>query len=200
MWWLSDDPSFALGLGVGLVYLMSAGKSEISRLHTAMDETTKVVQELKTEIAKRKSSHNDVLSLRAEGNADPKQRQAFSTSTHQIKHWKTDDIRLSGFPVSNDGECGSSVLTEEPQSEVLMDQLEVELESELQKLPWCTTEASGPERCSDFFEVCFVQYVYSWYALLHLNLCVLCTLTHTFLPILDRVMFAYSLFFSLDTK
>lgn len=36
-----------------------------------------------------------------------------------------------------------------------MDQLEVELESELQKLPWFTTEASGPERSSDFFETEF---------------------------------------------
>ena len=41
--------------------MMSAGKTEISKLNTAMDETAKVVQELKVELSKRKSSHNRQL-------------------------------------------------------------------------------------------------------------------------------------------
>ncbi|KAB5552418.1 hypothetical protein DKX38_009729 [Salix brachista] len=48
--------------------------------------------------------------------------------------------------VADDVECPSSVLTEEPEPAVLeMDQLEAELESELQKLPWSSTETSGHE-------------------------------------------------------
>ncbi|KAK4353327.1 hypothetical protein RND71_028845 [Anisodus tanguticus] len=43
--------------------------------------------------------------------------------------------------MAEEGECESSVVTEELQPEVMeMDQLEAELESELQKLPWCATE------------------------------------------------------------
>ncbi|CAA3025430.1 Hypothetical predicted protein [Olea europaea subsp. europaea] len=38
------------------MYMMSSGKAEISRLTSAMDETTKAVQELKAEISRRKAS------------------------------------------------------------------------------------------------------------------------------------------------
>ncbi|KAJ6699130.1 POLAR LOCALIZATION DURING ASYMMETRIC DIVISION AND PROTEIN [Salix purpurea] len=55
------------------------------------------------------------------------------------------DMELCGLTVvADDVECPSSVLTEEPEPAVLeMDQLEAELESELQKLPWSSTETSG---------------------------------------------------------
>lgn len=152
--------------------MMSAGNSEICRLNTAIDETAKVVQDLKTEIAKRKSRNLDVLSLRAEGNANTKLSRG-KYSRPKLNETSTDNTHDS-FPLSDEGECGSSVLTEEPQAEVLMDQLEGELESELQKLPWFTTEASGPERSSDFFEVFFVQYVYSCYAFYFINVRPVC--------------------------
>lgn len=93
--------------------MMSAGKAEISRLNTVMDETAKVVQGLKTEIHKRKSQR-----------------------TH------TNFTRLV-IPSSNDEncddevECPSCVVTEEQQLllESEMDQLEAELKSEFEKLP-----------------------------------------------------------------
>ncbi|GFS43231.1 hypothetical protein Acr_00g0084280 [Actinidia rufa] len=48
--------------------------------------------------------------------------------------------------VTEEGECASSVLIEEPQHEGFdIEILEAELESELLKLPWCSTEASGVE-------------------------------------------------------
>ncbi|KAK2977582.1 hypothetical protein RJ640_007218 [Escallonia rubra] len=144
-----ENPSFGLGLGVGLMYMMSAGKSEISRLNTTMDETAKVVQDLKAEIAKRKKSCNlHASSSKSEGSANPKRsrgkhaQQVLAISRTQ----NVDNTGSSGLLVTDEGECGSSVLTEELQPETMdMDQLEAELESELQKLPQCTTEASGPE-------------------------------------------------------
>ncbi|XP_028093076.1 uncharacterized protein LOC114293238 [Camellia sinensis] len=59
---------------------------------------------------------------------------------------ETTKVQDSGVFVTEKGECASSLLTEEPQQEVLeMDRLEAELESELQKLLGCSTEASGFE-------------------------------------------------------
>nr|GEZ86127.1 RNA-directed DNA polymerase, eukaryota, reverse transcriptase zinc-binding domain protein [Tanacetum cinerariifolium] len=55
---LRDKSSFGHVIGVGIMYMMSAGKAEINRLNTAVDETAKVVQELKAEISQRKSSGN----------------------------------------------------------------------------------------------------------------------------------------------
>uniref|UniRef100_A0A2N9FCR2 Uncharacterized protein n=1 Tax=Fagus sylvatica TaxID=28930 RepID=A0A2N9FCR2_FAGSY len=105
-----ESSLFGWGLGVGIMYMMSAGKTEISKLNLAVDETAKVVQELKTELHKRKSSHH---------------------------------VHISGSAGKVDA---NSVLTEEPEPSVLeMDELEAELESELQKLPWCITEASQQE-------------------------------------------------------
>ena len=51
-----ESSLFGLGLGVGIMYL--ARKTEISKLNMAVDETAKVVQELKTMLYKRKSSHH----------------------------------------------------------------------------------------------------------------------------------------------
>ncbi|WCJ34557.1 hypothetical protein M5689_015860 [Euphorbia peplus] len=114
-----DDSLFGWGLGVGIMYMMSAGKAEISKLSTAMDETSKVVQELKTELYKRKSSQMDAGSNNLSRNS----------------------IKVSGISINDDVECPSSVLTEEPEPQLLeMDQLEAELATELQKLPWSGTK------------------------------------------------------------
>ncbi|XP_074353794.1 uncharacterized protein LOC141692758 isoform X2 [Apium graveolens] len=148
------DTSFALGFGAGLICMMSA-KSEISRLNTAIDETTKVVEELKTVVARRKSSRGlDISCLRADGNANTKRRRNNCSKLilDKTSSGNIFDSRPDSSFRSNEGECGSSCLTEDLQSGVLMDQLEAELQSELQKLPWCTAEASGPARGSDFFE------------------------------------------------
>ncbi|XP_028079491.1 uncharacterized protein LOC114281247 isoform X3 [Camellia sinensis] len=151
-----DNSTFSWGLGVGIMCMMSAGKAEISRLNTAVDETTKVVQELKTEFSRRKSSRNlQVSSSKTEISTSPyKTRGKHTEPIPQSSTENRDNVQDSGVFVTEDGECASSVLTEEPQQEVLeMDRLEAELESELQKLPWCSTEASGFEgKISDICE------------------------------------------------
>ncbi|KAA8518788.1 hypothetical protein F0562_016438 [Nyssa sinensis] len=144
-----DNSFYGWGLGVGMMCMMSAGKTEISRLNTAMDETVKVVQELKTELSKRKSSHNlHASNFEAGGKHTQKVLSKSSTENRG-------DVEVSAFPLTEEGECASSVITEEPLPEVLeIDQLEAELESELQKLPWCTKEASALEgRRSDISEI-----------------------------------------------
>jgi hypothetical protein len=135
------------------MYMMSAGKVEISKLNTAMDETAKVVQELKTEICKRKSSqHLHSSSPASEVDAKSKKNRSKQTQSTKFVAENRDpnDIKVSGLPVIDDGECTSSVLTEEPEPRVLeIDQLEAELESELQKLPWSITEASHQEEMGE---------------------------------------------------
>ncbi|KAM4089916.1 hypothetical protein ACJW30_09G020100 [Castanea mollissima] len=136
-----ESSLFGWGLGVGIMYMMSAGKTEISKLNMAVDETAKVVQELKTELYKRKSSHHLHISGPAR-NADAKSRK----NKFNTQNVDPNDFKISGVPVIDDGEYASSVLTEEPEPRLLeMDELEAEFESELQKLPWCITEASQQE-------------------------------------------------------
>lgn len=123
--------------------MMSTGKAEISKLSAAMDETSKVVQDLRTELYKRKSTQV------AEGSktiSSDLTQLVFDRS--RTRDREPSDIKMSGLPMIDDVECPSSVLTEEPEpeTEVLeMEQLEAELESELQKLPWSTAEGSGHE-------------------------------------------------------
>ncbi|XP_065857446.1 uncharacterized protein [Euphorbia lathyris] len=127
-----DGSLFGWGLSVGIMYMMSAGKAEISKLSTTMDETSKVVQELKTELYKRKSSQMDSGSKKLIKNDQPLLYK---------------DTKVSGISVTDDVECPSSVLTDEPEPPLLeMDQLEAELATELQKLPWSDTNTFGHER------------------------------------------------------
>ncbi|ONI03122.1 hypothetical protein PRUPE_6G240300 [Prunus persica] len=155
----ADTSLFSWGLNVGIMYMMSAGKAEINKLNTAMDETARIVHELKSELHKRKSPQK----LQASGSASEDSMNDQTTNyklTHpglnksSSENRGPNDMRISSFPVS-DGECASSVLTEEqePGPEVMdMDQLEAELESELQKLPWCITEAPRQEGLSNLGE------------------------------------------------
>ncbi|GLT89733.1 hypothetical protein SLE2022_077080 [Rubroshorea leprosula] len=131
--------AFGWGVGVGIMYMMSAGNAEIGKLNSAIDETAKVVQELKTELCKRKSSENLVASNPA---------NVVTTSSKKVSRQHT-QLALNKDPNNNillgltsvdDGECASSVLTEEPEQGPedvemsQMTQLEAELEAELQKL------------------------------------------------------------------
>ncbi|KAL3327821.1 hypothetical protein AABB24_035473 [Solanum stoloniferum] len=132
---------FGYGLGIGMMCMMSAGKSEINRLNTTMDETAKAVEELKAELSRRKVAHN----LRASKNkGDIDEKSDRECSIRAIAESSNENRNIYGaldLQVAEEGECASSVVTEEPQPEVMeMDQLEAELESELLKLPWCVTE------------------------------------------------------------
>ncbi|KAI4364265.1 hypothetical protein MLD38_020382 [Melastoma candidum] len=132
-----DGSSFNWGLGLGLMYMMSAEKSEIRKLNTAVDETAKVVKELKTELYSRK------LSQFFSGE-ETKVLDVTSSKKSQKTVRNVDDGKVSGQIASHEGECASSVLTEELQ-DFKMTELEAELESELQKLPWSMGEASSTD-------------------------------------------------------
>ncbi|KAK8563610.1 hypothetical protein V6N13_006177 [Hibiscus sabdariffa] len=137
-----DSSEFRWGLGFGIMYMMSAGRAEIDKLNSTMDETARVVQELKTKLCKRKSSCNLQASNLA--NEVAASSKSFSGTNSQLLLEKSitgsrdhKEIKVGSLPVIDDGEYASSVLTEEPEpeSEVAeMDQLEAELELELQKL------------------------------------------------------------------
>ncbi|KAF8403051.1 hypothetical protein HHK36_011145 [Tetracentron sinense] len=133
---------FSWGLGVGIMYMVSAGKAEINKLNTVVDETAKVVQELKGELHKRKLSRDlRHTSLASKVDTCPNKIGGKHAQPACAKSFVEEDIKVFGVPLTDDGEGASSVLTEEPEPEVLeMDQLEAELESELQKLPWCVTK------------------------------------------------------------
>ncbi|XVE76217.1 hypothetical protein DITRI_Ditri12bG0155400 [Diplodiscus trichospermus] len=147
-----DSSVFRWGLGFGIMYMMSAGKTEINKLNSAMDETKKVVEELKTELCKRKSSCN--LQVSNYTNEVATSSKKFSSKNMQLvldKYKDHNGIKACSRPVIDDGEYASSVLTEEPEPEpevVEMDQLEAELESELQKLS--ETEISVGQRFDSY--------------------------------------------------
>ncbi|XP_073044409.1 uncharacterized protein [Primulina eburnea] len=147
---VSKDNSFGLGVGVGIMYMMSAGKVEINKLNCAMDETAKTVQELKAEISRRASSRN---SIEAQRNNKHMERIYDAPSFPKPGTKSKDSIKSCCLSWTEEGEYTSSVLTEDRQLEVLeIDQLEVELESELQKLPWCAIESSDTEARTGFLQ------------------------------------------------
>lgn len=124
-----------------MMCMISAGKSEINRLNTTMDETAKAVEELKAEISRRKVAHN-LRASKNKGDMDGKNdRECGIRAIAESTNGNRNIYRVLDLQVAEEGECASSVVTEEPQPEVMeMDQLEAELESELLKLPWCATE------------------------------------------------------------
>ncbi|EXC16256.1 hypothetical protein L484_024430 [Morus notabilis] len=144
----NDTSLFGWGLGVGIMYMVSTGKAEFCKLNAAMNETAKVVDELKAELHKRKSSQN----LQVSGCASEAMLTRHTTSykdDHPDHKTGPNDIKSFSSPSMNDVECASSVLTEEPAPGMQeMDQLEAELEFELQQLPWCTLDASSNQEGS----------------------------------------------------
>ncbi|KAE8702090.1 Detected protein of unknown function [Hibiscus syriacus] len=136
-----DSSVFHWGLGFGMMYMMSTGRAEIDRLNSIMDETARVVQELKTKLCKRKSSSD----LRASNSAN-------GSCSRNLDH---NEIKDCSLQVIDDLEYASSVLTEEPEpeSEVMeMDQLEVELEFELQKLSETRASAKSQREPTEGFD------------------------------------------------
>ena len=108
--------------------MMSTRKAEISKLSSAMDETSKVIQELRTKLYKRKSAH--IATTNSEDISCKHNQWMLSSS--ESKDIGPKDIKVSGDPMIDDVEFLSSVLTEEPDPQVLeMDQLEAELAFEL---------------------------------------------------------------------
>lgn len=129
--------------------MMSSRQSEISKLNKAMDETAKVVQELQSELHRRKSSRTQKI-LDSIDNTDMNSRKMSGRNDAVIikktsSEVRDTDIGVSSLPaISDDGECGSSALTEESDQPVLeMKELEAELELELQKL--CTIDSPDRE-------------------------------------------------------
>ncbi|GAB2264047.1 hypothetical protein Droror1_Dr00026181 [Drosera rotundifolia] len=142
-----EGSSFNWGLGLGIMCMISAGKAEISKLNNALDETTKVVEEMKGELCKRKSSiHQQPSALLPHDG--PNSDEARNKKTMEQPNTDSSKVNKSPFNMKiatpiDECEYASSVLTEEPpphSSE--MDLLEAELESELEKLPWGITEVS----------------------------------------------------------
>lgn len=118
--------------------MMSAGKAEINKLNVTVDETAKVVRELKSELYKRKYSRHVEAGKGRECNRIEPEIDRSSADIQRLS-----EARNYTVSMFDDGECESSVLTEEPDPEIHdMDQLEAELATELQKLPWCSTEDS----------------------------------------------------------
>lgn len=147
-----SDNSFGRGVGVGIMYMMQAGTAEIFKLNSAMDETVKTVQELKAEISRRRNAQNvnvSVAANEAKTNETLVERDYNNPVFTRIGA-KNKEKNVTSFS----GEYASSILSDNQQPEVLeMHQLEAELESELQKLPWCAMEASSSEGRTDVFEV-----------------------------------------------
>ena len=100
--------------------VLSAGKAEISKLSATMDETSKVVDELRTELHKRKSAQV------AEGFKETgagRYRTIVGGTNRGIG--SSGIIKVGSLPSSEDVECPR--LTEEPKPEVLeMDQLSLD--------------------------------------------------------------------------
>lgn len=143
----SDCSSFGWGLGLGMYYMMSAGKAEINKLSSTIHETAEAVHKLQSELNKQKSTACDQI-LSSDGTTN-----AINTVQKPVaEQVPMDECSVRKYPIEmkvtshlSDSDYASSVLTEEQQREgTEMDQLEAELESELQKLPWSTTEASQP--------------------------------------------------------
>ncbi|XP_010464630.1 PREDICTED: protein POLAR LOCALIZATION DURING ASYMMETRIC DIVISION AND REDISTRIBUTION-like isoform X2 [Camelina sativa] len=131
--------SISSALSVCMMYMMSAEKSEISKLHTATEETTKAIQELKDELSRIKSSQD----FKFRGCAASSQKSSEKSRSEMVSRESLD------IKSGNDVEYASSVLTEEPEQETVeMEQLEMELESELQKLNLAET-SEVMEECKD---------------------------------------------------
>ncbi|XP_022934070.1 uncharacterized protein LOC111441353 [Cucurbita moschata] len=132
-----DGSLFHWGIGVGIIYMMSVGKTEIKRLNVTVDETAKVVRELKSELYRRKYSRH-VQTGKARENLQPIHPE-IDRSSAELR--RLNEVRNYTLSMFDDGECGSSVLTEEPDPEINeMDELEAELATEFEKLPWCSSE------------------------------------------------------------
>ncbi|OVA18125.1 hypothetical protein BVC80_1835g538 [Macleaya cordata] len=135
------DSFFGWGLGLGIMYMVSAGKAEMNKMNDAIEETTKVINNLKSELHKRKLSRN-VQNMGCKNRIDRCPEETVGENKKRpltkscIEGASLDDTQVFGLSTTDDGDCASSILTEESELEVLeIDQLEAELASELLKIP-----------------------------------------------------------------
>ncbi|KAE9619723.1 hypothetical protein Lalb_Chr02g0156301 [Lupinus albus] len=141
----SKDNSFGTALAFGIMYMMSADKTEINKLNKSMEKLAVNVQELKSELDRRKSLCVHQI-LDSDGDIDLNSRKISGKHGEvmpkkRMREFRGTDVKIWSPSVNDGGECGSSALTEEPEPHVLeMDQLEAELEFELQKLSVCTVD------------------------------------------------------------
>lgn len=140
-----DSSLFGWGVSFGIMCMM-AGKAEISELNKTMSDTTKAVEELKSEL-KRKSSCAHKMWDSVDNTGAESSKLNSRNNEKLVKKINSElsnsDVIFWSQSVNDEGECGSSALTEEPNQQVLeMDQLETELEFEIQKLPGYTIDTN----------------------------------------------------------
>ncbi|KAK7345593.1 hypothetical protein VNO77_16199 [Canavalia gladiata] len=139
-----ENSLFGWGMSFGIICMMSAGKAEINKLNKTMDETVKLLQELKSEHNRRKLSCAP-QNFDSVGNckANDRHEVMLNKTNSELRHT---GVKIWSPGVNDSGECGSSALTEEPEPQGYeMDQLEAELELELQKLSGCTIDSTCHE-------------------------------------------------------
>ncbi|CAH2054331.1 unnamed protein product [Thlaspi arvense] len=140
-----DHSAFSSALGVCMMYMMSAEKGEISKLNAAAEETARVIRELKDELSRIKS----LQGFKLLGCAAVSEKSSGRYGQVDLNTSEMASRESLGIKSGNDGEYASSVLTEEPEQEAVeMEQLEMELESELQKLNLAKT-SEVMEECKD---------------------------------------------------
>ncbi|KAK7378620.1 hypothetical protein VNO80_04066 [Phaseolus coccineus] len=132
---------FDSGVRFGIKCMM-VGRAEVSELTKTMNTTAKIVEELKSEITIKKSPQahqvldyvgNIISGLECSNMSDEDEEIMLKKTNSELRET---DSKFWCLPLIDNGECESSALTEDLDSQVLdMDQLEAELESELQKLP-----------------------------------------------------------------
>lgn len=144
----SDSSLFGWGVSFGIMCMM-AGKAEISELNKTMNETAKAIEELKSQLNKRKSlcAHQILDSVGNVGMESCKMNGMNQIMVNKTNSELSDTaIKIRSLPMNDEGECGSSALTEEPDQRVQeLDQLEAELEFEIQKLPGYTIDTNCHE-------------------------------------------------------
>ncbi|CAH9099086.1 unnamed protein product [Cuscuta epithymum] len=141
------NSAFGWGVGIGMVCMMSARSGEMNKLNIAMDETSKVVQELKDQLSRRRTSLSS-YSSKSEDIREEHTETAFVKPCTQNINGK----RIFSFSVTEEGEYASSVLTEEMQPEAIeLNHLEAEFTSELQKLHGCNPDGSDFGARADIF-------------------------------------------------
>ncbi|OIW01618.1 hypothetical protein TanjilG_22662 [Lupinus angustifolius] len=158
----SKDDSLSLALGLGIVYMMSAEKAEINKLNKTMKGIAVSVQELKSDLDRRKPSRAH-RKLDSDGDIDLNSRKMRGEHGEVMlekrnTEFRGTDVKISSPFVHDSGECGSSALTEEPEPQVLeMDKLEAELEFEFEKLSGCTIDSPCREETKPTLDELEVQ-------------------------------------------
>ncbi|KAK8473581.1 hypothetical protein PHAVU_001G175350 [Phaseolus vulgaris] len=137
------------------------GRAEVSELTKTMNTTAKIVEELKSEIIIKKSPlaqqvfdyvDNIIRGLECSNMSDKDEEIMLKKTNSELGDT---DSKFWCLPLIDNGECESSALTEDLDSQVLdMGQLEAELEFELQNLPGdCPDTICHEETRSKLYEI-----------------------------------------------